>query len=219
MAAGKKKRKVRKAKPDKASKTIPKSKAKKKKASKEDPKNMMSLPDFAERIGVSPSAVYRMLKKYPKDFEIILNDKGKRRIDYNRYAGLYRKLSRVPKKSHIDPEDLTSGMEHEGGEAEIYGTARAQKEHYKSLTAKLEYREKIGTLVNANDVRKAWTHIAINVQKAVLAVPERVAPLVAGIKDHKKIRIKIRDELKYALKNLAYDLKAVETEDLGGSDE
>jgi hypothetical protein len=102
-----------------------------------------------------------------------------------------------------------------------YGESRATRELYSARTAKLDYLRRSGKLVEVSAVLTAWRNIALNVQKAVLAVPDRVAPLCVGEQDLVIIRNRMRSELLYTLKNLSFTIggtaEPVETEEPGKS--
>lgn len=84
-----------------------------------------------------------------------------------------------------------------------YTTSRAIREAYMARLAKLEFEEKAGKLVNADEVRLAIFNAARAARDILMGLPHRVAPLILGITDqHEAIRI-LTDEMRRAAAELA----------------
>ena len=63
-----------------------------------------------------------------------------------------------------------------------------------------------GKLIPLADVLKEFTDVATATQKAVMSVPDRMAPLLVGEEDQAVIHKRLSDEIRYALKNLSFKL-------------
>lgn len=81
--------------------------------------------------------------------------------------------------------------------------SRAEKEYYLAAQAKLAYEQKLNLLVSAEDVRKEWTRIGRMIRNAILTVPDRLAPLLAGVTDPAKVHELITKELTQSLEAVA----------------
>lgn len=87
-----------------------------------------------------------------------------------------------------------------------YADAAKRRIIYQAAQEKLKYERESGKVIDLSAVMKEWGNIAISVQKAILTIPDRVAPLCVG-KEAFEVHTLLMMELKYALKNLAFELK------------
>lgn len=71
---------------------------------------------------------------------------------------------------------------HEDQEKEMFSLADAKrdKEYYSSKRERLRYEEEAGELLHAEEVRREWEYIAINLQKSMMSISDRVCSLIAG---------------------------------------
>lgn len=83
-----------------------------------------------------------------------------------------------------------------------FAREQAKKEYYKAETARLEYEEKIGKLVDVAKVEKEAFRIGRLVRDAVLTVPDRLAGLLAAETDQHKVHTMMMKELTRALEEL-----------------
>jgi hypothetical protein len=85
--------------------------------------------------------------------------------------------------------------------------AESMKQIYLAKQAKLKFLKDSGLLIDVQTVRRDWEEIAVRVQKAMLAIPDRVAEIFASVDDAEKIRFDLEKEIRYALSNLQYNAK------------
>jgi hypothetical protein len=64
-----------------------------------------------------------------------------------------------------------------------FAEARALREHYRAELARLEYEQRVAGLLDAEEVRAAAFTCARRARDLLLAIPDRVAPVVAGLTD------------------------------------
>lgn len=80
-----------------------------------------------------------------------------------------------------------------------YGQARTVHETYRARLAKLDYEERIGQLVAANEVRDAAFQTYRRFRDTMLNIPSRIAPMLAAETDaatvHEILATAIRDAL------------------------
>lgn len=82
----------------------------------------------------------------------------------------------------VPPPTLPAGSGSGGGAAPqgpTYATSRAVREAYMARLARLEYEEKAGELVRADEVRVQVFNAIRKARDLLLAMPDRVAPQVA----------------------------------------
>ena len=96
------------------------------------------------------------------------------------------------KKSGISDEAKTMG----------YSKARELNEAYKAALKKLEYEERSGKLVSREIVEKQAFDAANATKEACLAIPDRVAPLVAAESDAFQCKQIILKEINYILQEI-----------------
>lgn len=113
--------------------------------------------------------------------------------------------SHKPSESRIELDDL--GIMKTKGDSSLadaisMADARAMKERYLALMAKLEYEMESGKLIEAEDARRAAFAAARKARDMLLTMADRLAPVVAGLADqfqcHKAITAEVRrvcDEL------------------------
>lgn len=77
-----------------------------------------------------------------------------------------------------------------------YAQSRAIREAYMAKLAKLEFDEKSGKLVGADEARIAIFNTARTARDMLMAVPDRVAPLVVGQTDAHEIHRILTDEVR-----------------------
>ncbi len=120
--------------------------------------------------------------------------------------------SQAPAKSHspsgssIELDELgvmvTKGEKGTLTDAASLADARAMKERYLALMAKLEYEQESGKLIDCEDAKRATFAAARKARDMLLTMADRLAPVVAGLADqfecHKAIVAEVRrvcDEL------------------------
>lgn len=80
--------------------------------------------------------------------------------------------------------------------------SRAVREAYLARTAKLDYEERTGKLVDAAGVKNEAFRLARAVRDAMLGIPDRVAAEFAGITHAHEIHARLSDEIRSALEAL-----------------
>ncbi len=188
---------------------------------------MLGSAAFSKVCGISLQRLNQLLEKYVMEFDKVTRIQGQPRFTVWKWKPVVKKLLKNPKpqrRPNVVPdmdapardlppangEELLPGVvtgEADGQAAMSYTEARASRELYSARTAKMEYLRKSGKLVEIDPVEAVWKDIAISVQKAIMAVPDRTAPLVLGEVSVVKIRNVFREELRFALENLAFKVR------------
>ncbi len=81
--------------------------------------------------------------------------------------------------------------------------SRAIREAYQAKLARLDYEERVGTLVAKEKVRNAAMRKGQIVRDRLLAVPDRVASEIAAMTDPREITELLENEFRHALQELA----------------
>jgi hypothetical protein len=81
--------------------------------------------------------------------------------------------------------------------------SRARREHYQAEKAKLEALQGRGELVPVAEVRAEAFNLARSIRESMMAIPARLAPMVAGTADTRQCHHLIEQELRIALRVLS----------------
>ena len=88
---------------------------------------------------------------------------------------------------------------------EDWNKHRARREAALATLAEIELAEKEESVLNAEEVHKNILELCRTTRDRILGTAKRVAPMVAGLDDERKIARLIYDELEVALKGLTID--------------
>ena len=80
--------------------------------------------------------------------------------------------------------------------------AETVKQLYLAKRAKLDFLRNAGLLVEMEKIKREAEEIAVRLQKAILAIPDRVSELYASMTDAREIHTNLVKELSYALSSL-----------------
>lgn len=87
----------------------------------------------------------------------------------------------------------------------LLAKARAKRETYRAQMAEVEYRTRIGELLEASVVAETWAAQVAIAKGRLLALPARIAPSVIGLGDLRAIEGVIREAIHEALTELSAD--------------
>jgi len=76
----------------------------------------------------------------------------------------------------------------QGKAGNVYQTSRALNEKYKALSAQIDYEQKIGKLLTAEDVGNAIASASVVIRTRLENLPDSLAPRLASESDEAKIR-------------------------------
>ena len=86
-----------------------------------------------------------------------------------------------------------------------YAEARTQRERFMSELARLEFEERQGTLVKAEEVRTEAFRIARIVRDSLLNLPDRVAGEFSAESNQFKIHTRLTQEIRRAIEELKFE--------------
>ena len=194
---------------------------------------LVSFSKFAEIKGVSPAAVSLACKSRIKDAiverkgrrmldtdkALELWDRNTRRNGSERVSPEAKQRDRrkhkpdeaeqipeaalvvVPKPSSDQLKTLIMGLP----EDQIPGldVSRERKEHYNAELARLQALKEREELVPTADVKRMASTLGRQIRDNVMAIPNRVAPLLAAAQDSGEVHRLLSEELRTALRVLA----------------
>jgi hypothetical protein len=175
---------------------------------------LISMREFGRRLGVSANAVSKAVKarrihlvqgKLDADAaarDWAANTNAGQRMAAAARAGAAAGLPRAD--PGLTPGDagatatLLGGMPEQvvNGSAAVYGHARALREGYVAQLAKLEWERESGKVVEADKVRTDAFNIARRAREMILALPARLAPVLAGESNSFEVQRILTDELR-----------------------
>jgi len=159
--------------------------------------------EFAAYRGVSQPTVFAYIKsgKIPKSAMI-----GKK-IDRDKAdAALEKNLSpmnRPQKNQDATPEEKQKVAATAGMGTLDYQTAHTLNEQYKAALKKLEYDERSGKVVNADEVKRRAFTASRKIRDACLAIADRCHALVAAESDPFQCKQILMKEINFIMENLS----------------
>lgn len=154
---------------------------------------LMSQAEFARQQGFTRGYVTKLIKK-----GIIRLSNGK--VDSVQ--------AQQAMKANADPvslirSDQTTELAPAQPGAVDFVTARTMREAFRAKMAKLEYEEKSGTLTDAAKVKQDAFKAGRIIRDELLAIPDRLADVLAAEDDPATVRRIICDELELVLRRLS----------------
>jgi len=112
--------------------------------------------------------------------------------------------SRVPSASPGPPETgVSAGLEDGPRLASSYAASRAAREAYLARLAKLDFEQRSGKLVDADEVRAQVFGLGRRLRDAFLGMPDRLSPVLAGQADQALVHRLLTEEIMVCLAELA----------------
>lgn len=176
-------------------------------------KRLISQREYARRRGVSHSAVQRAVKAGristvdgkidPAQADREWRENTDQSKPRNRITGS-PKQARVPGEPSEPMEFGAADASHGGnGAATGYAKARAAREVYQAQLAKLDLDRRRGLLVRADEVRVGAFNMARKARDQLIALPERVAPILAATEDPAEVRRILEEEIERICQEIA----------------
>ena len=106
------------------------------------------------------------------------------------------------------PKNISAVPEPSTGTGVSLQKSRANKELFEALLKKLEYEQKSGKLVELSKMEVDAFTAARVARDKLLAIPDRIAPILVGITDIHEIKEVLRKEILTSLQNLTDFLHA-----------
>jgi len=184
---------------------------------------------YAKHLGISQQRVAKLLQQGIISSGVVKFQRGtklgyridpkKADVDYNKNrdhqnrpkpkAKPEQKPKPGTKKRDPPPEVMESTARTAGTKGMDYNTARTLHEQYRAALSKLEYEEKSGKLIPAEQVRKDADALGRLVKGLFTAMPPRTAPLLAAETDPFKVQQMMIKEVNQILTEIADTLLGI----------
>ena len=174
----------------------------------------MGLREYARHRGGSrlPGATLRAVQKAIEAGRIstVPDDKGRARIDpqvadiqWGRNTDPDQSARANPGKDISPSGGSASGSQGAEREGSRYWDAKTEREEVELAKAKLQLAKDEGSLVSREAVERAAFEAGRLLRDMILSVPNRLAPEVAGMTEPPAIEVRLREELRKVLDELA----------------
>ena len=194
-------------------------------------RQVMNLTQYARYRGVSQPRLSAMVRAGQLDGAYTVLENGRYEIDVekadqyvekmrdprhdvrlsqqkNLFTGQPQARRRPPAASRLSPSTL-----HDGGRQPVkgisYAEANATEKHYKAELARLQYETKLGALVPKEDVDRQAQAVGLLIRTRLQAIPNKVAPIVAGLSSPVEVAEKLKTEIHQILTDLAKDVSSL----------
>jgi hypothetical protein len=168
----------------------------------------VSLSEFARLLGVVPSYV----TKLKQAGRLELNDDGLVRVEASKQR---IEETKDPNRDdvaarHAREREAAAGAappvdapDPQSPAAQGFAAARAVKERYFALSAKLEYERAIGKMVEVAAVKAAGAEVGTILRAAFDNLPDQIAPLLTPLTDEDQVRIRLKENIDLVLTEVA----------------
>jgi len=173
-------------------------------------KELISQREYARRRGISHSAVQRAVSagRIATVNGRIDPDQADREWHENTDQSKPRnRITGSPKHARVagepsEPMDF-GGTDGGNGTASGYAKARAARELYQAQLAKLELDRQRGVLIRADEVRLGAFNMARKARDQLIALPERVAAILAATEDPAEVQHILEEEIERICQEIA----------------
>lgn len=159
---------------------------------------------YAKHRGVTKAAVTRAVKE-GRIVSCGKDEKGRDLYDFEQcdidWAHNRSPSTRGGKR--VDVHDVPVPDREGVDKSMTFNEARTKREQYQAELARLEYEEKLGTLVDVEKMRQEAFKLARTARDNLLNIPDRVAPLILGAEDLHTIRKVLLEEIHKVCEALA----------------
>ena len=156
---------------------------------------LVNMAEFAREMKTSPTSIGRLIQNGVLAPASKKNKKMKRyEIDLELGRELFN--SHSSQRLQVVTDDVKST-------AQSINLSKSKKIHFDALTAELDYRERLGELVETKQVEKEAFEMAKIVRDKLLQIADRLAPVVTGQKKESYVFKKIEIEINRVLKLLS----------------
>jgi hypothetical protein len=170
---------------------------------------LVSIREYARMRGCSHEAVRKAIDSRRLANCLVQSEQGKRKltlIDSDLADSEWPKGTQEVMATQFAgggaPAKATDRISSDDKLSQTYAQSRAVRESYQARLAKLDFEQRSGRLVDADDVKKQAFKAARTVRDSMLNIPDRVAAEIAAETDTFKIHKRLTEEIRKALEGL-----------------
>lgn len=158
----------------------------------------VGLREYARLRGVSAEGVRKAIESGRLVKSVTYDKKGWPKIN----ARLADKEWEENTHQGNSPYERAKQKEEQSKASSTFAHSKAIKEGYLARLAKLDYEERSGKLVDAEEVKKEAFKLARTTRDALLNIPDRVSAEFAGLTTPHEIHVRLSEEIRKALEAL-----------------
>ena len=143
----------------------------------------LSQADFARKIGVARSYVTAL----KKSGRLVMTDDGLVAVEASMAS--IAKTAGAPERAAVVMPDSSD--------------AREKKDHYSAELSRLDYDERCGRLMVAEEVKAVIANAATTLRTRLESLPDQLAPQLAAVSDEQQVRAMLADAVEIALGEMA----------------
>lgn len=168
----------------------------------------MNIKEYAHHRGVSHVAVIKALKagRIRKEDDGSI-DSDRADADWEQNTDVSRNPTTGPRAARPKPAAAPEAPMQTGPD---YNVSRAVREAYVARLAKLEYEEKVGTLVRSDAVKVTWFNTLRIVRDRMLQLPDRIAATLMAETDPLKFKANLDAEIRRILEDASNEVEKQE---------
>jgi len=174
------------------------------------------LTQYAIHAGISKQAAGEQLRRvgiqYLEPFDFTEADKLRLAMRHADRAPFAKPIYVEPGASLLGPDNSDESDQAPPNDP-AFAQLQARREHFRAEIARLDYEERIATLVRRDAVQVDAFRIGRLVRDGMLNIPSRLAGILAAETDQRKIYDLLEREIRQALEALA-----LQTDDTGGTE-
>lgn len=191
---------------------------------------LIAIREAARRLGVSDTAVHKAIKAgrvtvagtnekngrplvaWPqvRDDWLANSDSSKRTHVGSQGSPERAKYAKTPAETKLptasEPETETGESKAAAGPS--LAQSRAVREAYQARLAKLEFEQKTGRLVSADEVKARAFRMARSARDSLLTMPDRLAPILASSTDVVEVHRLLLEDIERTCARIAQDAAA-----------
>lgn len=172
---------------------------------------LMSQAEFAQHIGKTPGYITQLKDagRLVMQGRMVDAEASKQRIDETQDPGKVgvseRHQTEREQKSFDSAQDMPAPkLDDIAGKAgSAYQQARAMKEKYAAMQAKIAYEKEVGLLLVASEVKMSVADGDAIIRNRLESLPDMLAPQLAAESDEQKIRALLMDQIEHLLGELS----------------
>lgn len=170
---------------------------------------LVSIREYGRMRGVSHEAVRKAIDSKRLTSSLVQSERGKRKltlIDSDLADAEWPKGTQEALKTQSSGEGpKATDRIQEDKMSQTYAQSRAVREAYQARLAKLDFEQRSGKLIDAEDVKKQAFKAARATRDQMLNIPDRVSAELAAETDSFKIHKRLTEEIRKALEGLTIE--------------
>lgn len=180
-----------------------------------DPLVWVTLTKAAEKRGVSKQAISKQVARLVAEglLETRAGRGGTKLVNIVAYERLIAAETDPAQALRNSTAPVQPPTDEPDDGSPVYSTSRAQREAYQAEGARLDLEERLGRIVNADEIERRTVEAFRRTRDRLLGMPAQMAPALAAAGDERAIRMLLTAEIRKVLEGLADELNHLSEKD------